>query len=208
MALIAARTGAGSVVAARHFSRMRASSVGSQTGIRQIRGRTAQIGQCLPQIRSRDMRQLERDTVETSRVSIGDAARDQQLAIDRTRPGDGHGSFVSRMHEERSVRATSSRPAMVLAGEFTKTEGSEPRLHDFSSARPAMLSRRSVRNTGVDVVSRKLQRASCLSEPRSSPSADWGSDRRRSRFADRRRFRGSSIRRACCRPRDFRSEAR
>ena len=51
--------------------------VGSQTGIRQIRGRTAQLGQRRPQIGSCDMRQLERDPVETSRVGIGDAARDQ-----------------------------------------------------------------------------------------------------------------------------------
>ena len=45
-----------------------------QTGIRHIRGRTAQISQRLPQVRSRDMRQLERDPITTAGVSVGDAA--------------------------------------------------------------------------------------------------------------------------------------
>ena len=76
--------------------------IGSQTRIWQNCGITAQIVQCLPQIRSCHMRQLERDTVETGRVSVGDAARDQQLAINRTRPGNRHGSLRSRMHKESS----------------------------------------------------------------------------------------------------------
>ena len=46
---------------------------------------------------------------------------------------------------------------------FTNTEGSAPRLQDFSSDRPAMLSRCSVRKVGVEVVSKKLQRAPFLS---------------------------------------------
>ena len=73
-----------------------------QTGITQIGGRMAEIGQCLPQIRSCHMRQLERNTVEIGRVSVGDPTRDQQFAIDGTRPGDGHGAIRSRVYEERS----------------------------------------------------------------------------------------------------------
>ena len=76
--------------------------VGRQTGVRQTRGHVAQISQCLPQVRSRDMQQLERDPIATGWVSIGDSARDHQLGRDRTRPGDSHGSFLSGMHEERS----------------------------------------------------------------------------------------------------------
>ena len=48
------------------------------------------------------MRQLKRDPITTTRVSIGDAARNQQLTSNRTRPRDRHGSFLSGMHEDRS----------------------------------------------------------------------------------------------------------
>ena len=91
----------------------------------------AQIGERLPLFRRGDVRQLECDSLGIAGVHIGDAADDDQVAVDRTRPRDRHGAVVAGMHEDRTSRQL--RPeTQGLGGRVHEHRGlgpEAPRLH-------------------------------------------------------------------------------